>query len=312
MAMTRRRAVVGEGYERGNWQDLILLVDEMDKENPAPLNCDFDLVLKEAQLTQPQLSQQPARGGVRRAPGVVTVMQEERLPSAVAAERAATGAAIDIKDRWRCHEERCSNNPWTCWVRRPPGRQIDRFEDHYPVSGNIIAAWALAVERRECTIEEPSDDVRLSIMIAKDRSEAEKRRKRRKVSPTSSNSSIEGLTKAILAGHLAQMSAQRCQHHPPASDLPGEYSKRWKVWEEFECPQPELQQHTFNFFRYWLRAMPQFEVHIKEIKQKVFIDGSYDINMLMDPVTGMTLEAWVEYFNQAPGMLSHLKRKAKD
>jgi hypothetical protein len=84
------------------------------------------------------------------------------------------------------------------------------------------------------------------------------------------------------------------------------------VWEEFECPQPELQQHTFNFFRYWLRAMPQFEVHIKEIKHKVFIDGSYDINMLMDPVTGMTLEAWVEYFNQAPGMLSHLKRKAKD
>lgn len=58
--------------------------------------------------------------------------------------------------------------------------------------------------------------------------------------------------------------------------------------------------------------MPQFKVFIKEIKQKVFIDGSYDINMLMDPVTRMTLEAWVEYFNLAPGIFSYLKRKAKD
>ena len=57
--------------------------------------------------------------------------------------------------------------------------------------------------RQECTIKEPSDKIRLSLMMAKDRTEAEKRRRRRKVSPTSSNSSIEGLTKAILAGHLA-------------------------------------------------------------------------------------------------------------
>ena len=67
----------------------------------------------------------------------------------------------------------------------------------------MIASWASAVARQECTIEEPSDEIRLSLMLAKDRAEAEKRRKRRKVSLTSSNLSIEGLTKAILAGHLA-------------------------------------------------------------------------------------------------------------
>lgn len=57
--------------------------------------------------------------------------------------------------------------------------------------------------RQECTIEEPSNKIRLSLMMAKDRTEAEKRRHQRKVSPTLSNSSIKGLTKAILAGHLA-------------------------------------------------------------------------------------------------------------
>ena len=123
----------------------------------------------------------------------------------------------------------------------------------------MIASWASAVAWQECTIKEPSDEIRLSLMLAKDRAEAEKRRKRRKVSPTSSNSSIEGLTKAILAGHLAQMSSNRCCHQSTQSTP----STRW---EDFDCPRLELFQHTYNFFDYWKHAMPSMRQPIQDIR----------------------------------------------
>jgi hypothetical protein len=128
------------------------------------------------------------------------------------------------------------------------------------------------------------------------------------VSPASSNSSIEGLTKAILAGHLAQMTAApapRCNHH-------SETVTPRREWMDFDCPHPELAQHTYNFFRYWERAMPQYKGTIDEVKEKVFKEGKYNINMLMDEECGMTMEVWVNYFRISPGYLSHLRRKAHD
>jgi hypothetical protein len=58
--------------------------------------------------------------------------------------------------------------------------------------------------------------------------------------------------------------------------------------------------------------MPQLRADITKVMREVFKEGHYDINMLMDKQTGMTLKAWVEYFNQPPLMLSHLRRKAHD
>ena len=142
----------------GNWLELEDEVEKMNKESTQLLDCDFDLVLKEKQAPQPE-PQPTARGTVRARPGIVTAIQEEGLAAVVTAERFATGAAVGIRDHWRCREERCQNNPLTCWIRPVPGREIDRFEDRYPVNGNIIASWAAAVARGECTIEEPSDDI---------------------------------------------------------------------------------------------------------------------------------------------------------
>ncbi|KAF3013592.1 hypothetical protein E8E12_000155, partial [Didymella heteroderae] len=137
----------------------------------------------------------------------------------------------------------------------------------------------------------------------------EKRRKRSKLSPTSSNSSIEGLTKVILASALAQMRPQtcqqRCNHGVDSSELPAK-------WPEFQCPRLELNQHTFNFFEYWKASMPQFDMDIEHIVQTAVVDGGYDINMLMDKRDGMTLEVWVEYLQLPPSLLSHLRRKAHD
>ena len=305
IAMERRRMVVGESFSMGNWRELVALVDEMDKESSKLLKCDFDLVLREKKAAAQLASQQLHRSAVRRVPGVVTAIQEDGLAAVVMAERSATGVAMGIKDRWRCREEACRNHLLTCWVRSVAGR-LDRFEDHYPVNGNIIASWARAVERSECTIDEPSDDIRLSILMARDRASAEKKRRRRKTSPTSSNSSIEGLTKAILAGHLAQMRAtKQCQHRVYEQPL-----RERRMWRDFISTRPELHQHTVNFFIYWRQAMPHFGAEIELIRRTVFRDGLYDINMLMDKEDGTTLECWVDIFKMAPFMLSHLRRKA--
>ncbi|KAF1936049.1 hypothetical protein EJ02DRAFT_427870 [Clathrospora elynae] len=281
----------------------------MDKESSKLLKCDFDLVLKEEAVAA--ASQPVARAAATRLqPGIVTAIQEEGLAEIVTNKRSASSVAIGIKDYWRCNEQGCSNNTFTCWRRPRPGCEIERREDHYKVNGNIISTWVAAVAQNKCTIQEPSDEIRLSLMLAKDRSESKKKRRWQKASPTSSNSSIEGLTKAILAGHLAQIRApQQCQHDRSADF--GEYSK-YKRWDNFICPRFELHQHTFNFFHYWCYAMPQLCADIKHVKQKVFEEGHYDINMLMDRQNGMTLEAWCEYFDLPPSLLLHLRRKAHD
>ncbi|KAF2628501.1 hypothetical protein BU25DRAFT_447962 [Macroventuria anomochaeta] len=128
-------------------------------------------------------------------------------------------------------------------------------------------------------------------------------------SPTSSNSSIEGLTKAILAGHLAQMSANinRCRHESSQSI----FTPRPRC-KNFNCPRNELVQHTYNFFNYWKHSMPQMRETIKNIVQQVVKEDKYDINMLMDEQVGMTMEVWVNYFCIGPGHLAHLRRKAID
>jgi hypothetical protein len=282
-------------------------VTEMDKESTQLLNCDFDLVLKEELLALPA-PLPTARGAVCVRPGIVTAIQEDGLAGVVTAERFASGTAIGIRDYWRCREERCSNSPFVCWIRRLPERQINRFEDHYAVSGETIARWAAAVARGECTIEEPSDDIRLAIIMTRDRSD-EKKRRRRKVSPTSSNSSLESLTRAILVGHLAQLRApQQCQHYAAEPVT----RRKMRMWVDFDCTRAHLHQHTSNFFHYWLSAMPQHKEEIEGIYQSVFKDGGYDINMLMDVEDGMTIDVWVDYFKQTPAMLSHLRRKVHD
>lgn len=58
--------------------------------------------------------------------------------------------------------------------------------------------------------------------------------------------------------------------------------------------------------------MPQIIQDIQDIKKKVFQEGKFDINMLMDQETGMTLEVWVNYYGHSPGLLAHLRRKAFD
>lgn len=87
------------------------------------------------------------------------------------------------------------------------------------VKTNIVNIWAQDVELKRCTVEQPSDRVRLAILAARDEVEADKRQKKqRRASP---NSTIENLTKAILAGHLAQMTANECSEYSTISTASG-------------------------------------------------------------------------------------------
>lgn len=228
---------------------------------------------------------------------------EEGLAGVVTNERFASGHAIGIRDHWRCQSERCSNNPGVCWVRSPAGRQIERIADHYPLNGNMIANWASAITRQECTIEEPSQDLQLQFIMSKDRIARENKR-RRKTSPASSSSSLDNLTRAILVGHLAQLKQpqQQCQHH-------SEPLQR-RRWVDIEALRPELTQHTRNFFSYWKQSMPHAKDQILEIYDMCKCE-SYDINMLMDPIDGMTFQMWT-FYDLPPSMLAHLRRKAHD
>ena len=267
----------------------------MDKEIEQIMTCDFDLVLKELQSAQPatQLAaSQSYRGAIHARPGVVTAIMEDGLAEVVTNERYATGSAVGIRDHWRCVDDGCPNKPMTCLIRRLESRQIDRGEEHYPVNGNIIANWARAIARGDGTIEHPPEEIWLQVIMSREHSE-KKKRQRRRTSPTSLNSSIESLTKAILVGHLVQLKQPQqqcqlqCQHVVSAES--GEYSK-YKLWKEFNCPRLELHKHTFNFFRYWKTAMPQLDDDVDRVEKVAFVEGGYDINMLMDRRNGMTLE----------------------
>lgn len=139
LALQRRRAVAGETLCVGNWDELLSLVTEMDKESSEVLKCDFDLVIRaDEQSVSSQLHSRNA-AAVRSRPGIVTAIQEEGLAEVVSNERSASGVAIGIKDYWRCNEGGCSNNTMTCWRRPIEGREIDRREEHYKVNGNVIA-----------------------------------------------------------------------------------------------------------------------------------------------------------------------------
>jgi hypothetical protein len=69
----------------------------------------------------------------------------------------------------------------------------------------------------------------------------------------------------------------------------GEYGE-YKIWDDFICLQVELHQYTFNIFVYWSYAMPQIWADITKVEMEVFEEGHYNIKMLMDRQTGMTLE----------------------
>lgn len=181
-----------------DWDALRQLVEQVDRGTSEVVVVDFNLIL--AEVEQPSL--QSTATVVDAAPRcrTATVIQEDGLAGAIAAEQAGSGYAIAIRDRWRCIDRNCGNFPYTCWWQSlPPGQPI-RSENYYEVNGNIIAMWARAISQRLATYNEPSDDVRLAILRVKDRQVHEKNQ--RSKTGGGGEDDIKSLTKLLIVRQL--------------------------------------------------------------------------------------------------------------
>jgi hypothetical protein len=311
----RDRAVKTLRRERdGDWAALYELVKAIDNGANEPIHIDFDLILIE------ELNEAPRAAvnftSARARPVTATMIQEDGIASALAAERAGSGHAIGIRDRWRCTDSHCSNYPYSCWLR--PG-QPTRFENHYPVNGNIIAMWARDINNRKATYDEPSDDVRLAILRQKEQAIRDKTRRRKQRARGSSKSAssgdedIKSLTKLLIVGQINQMNRQPLREikqqagtAKPSASTPTASSQWIPIeYEDFA----EINEHTSNFFNsFMLKYAYNFEI-VENIHQIAITEGALNINMLMDSISDI-MKVWVEYFKLAPGWLYNLRNHA--
>ncbi|KAG9377546.1 hypothetical protein A1F94_011949 [Pyrenophora tritici-repentis] len=261
------------------WNSFQRLVVEVDNYVSEPVNVDFELILAEIPGEQQPLP--TVVDGPRRR--TATVIQEEGLAGVIAAEQAGSGHAIAIRDRWRCTDTHCENYPYCCWMA-PTARQPARFEDHLFVNGNIISMWARAITARRATYDEPSDDVRLAILRAKDlRLE---RMNRQPQQESNLQAAAPTITRAEVSS-ASQWAPIRYDH------------------------EQEINEHTSNFFNYLKLKFPTVGEDINELYKTLVIDGAMDINLLMQP-SGDILKLWTQHFKQPPGWFFTLQNTAKE
>lgn len=163
--------------------------------------------------------------------------------------------------------------------------------------------WARAIDSQLCITQEPSDDVRLAILRAKDRADSEKS-KRRGVEGVDND--IKSMTKLVLLAQLKQMGSQVPETSPSRTSTAATGVSSWTSIEFDD--ELEMWQYTLNFF-YFLRAKrPDQKSFLKEIHKKVVLEGRIDINMMLEDSLKMKL--WVEYFWYPSGRLMPLRRDA--
>ncbi|KAG9388920.1 hypothetical protein A1F94_001813 [Pyrenophora tritici-repentis] len=243
------------------WNSFQRLVVEVDNYVSEPVNVDFELILAEI-------------------PG-----EQQPLPTVVdgLVDAPQRGHAIAIRDRWRCTDTHCENYPYCCWMA-PTARQPARFEDHLFVNGNIISMWARAITARRATYDEPSDDVRLAILRAKDlRLE---RMNRQPQQESNLQAAAPTITRAEVSS-ASQWAPIRYDH------------------------EQEINEHTSNFFNYLKLKFPTVGEDINELYKTLVIDGAMDINLLMQP-SGDILKLWTQHFKQPPGWFFTLQNTAKN
>jgi hypothetical protein len=293
--------------EDRTWDSFRRLVVEVDSYANKQVNVDFDLILAESlpeQLSLPTVVDAPRRR-------TATVIQEEGLAGVIAAEQAGSGHAIAIRDRWRCTDTNCENYPYCCWLP-PTSRQPACFEDHHFVNGNIISLWAKGIIARTATYDEPSENVRLMILRAKDQRLHERSRKLRIAGD--SNEDIKSLTKLLIVRQLEQMNRHPLQDSSvqvaalKVSKSAALTSSRWMpIQYEHER---EITEHTANFFNYFKLKYPANNKGIDDLYKSVITDGAMDINMLMQEYDDI-LKLWVQHFSIAPGWFFMLQKAAK-
>jgi hypothetical protein len=126
--------------------------------------------------------------------------------------------------------------------------QLDRFEKHLLVNGNIIAMWARDIALGWGAINDLSDDVQSAILRAKDRADIEKSKTRGLAG--GGDSDIASLTKLLIVNQLKQLTGTTqalpaMPEQSASSSLLLEYIFiKYEHWIE-------IKEHSKKFFDWW-------------------------------------------------------------
>jgi hypothetical protein len=269
-------------------------VVDLYEESFDTVHVDFDPILVE------ELNEPPASSSARARPTTTAMIQEHGVASILAAERASSGNAVGLRNRWRCDNTHCGNHRYTCWLQ--PG-QPQRFENHYPINANPIAIRAINIDDRKATFDKPSNSVRLGILRSKERAEPEKAQRRRSSSPDEDTKSF---TKLLIIRQLAQMQKQPAAEASPILCTPEEPSaaaEEPSEWVPIEYDHPmETTEHTVNFFNDLIRKYIQDSDLPTTICRRVIKESAMDIDLLMTGHENI-LKLWCDHWDQPVGWL---------
>lgn len=155
---------------------------------------DFDLILREVAVPQPQQPAAAQAQGSRARPITATMIQEHGLTSVIANEQVASGKLLALQDRWRCTDPFCGNYKLPCWLPNL-GNRIVLVKDHHPVPSNCIAPWLEDEREGRCTIDAPSDRVKIALITHKRELITEEVRSKK---PPTMNESLQQMQQMLL------------------------------------------------------------------------------------------------------------------
>lgn len=299
----RRQKTIRRG-EYLVWDEFQELAKQVDFRTSEELNIDFDVVLSE--LREPATSQ-PATPQQYSRPVTATMIQERGLAAVLEVEKAASGKLLALQDRWRCVDAHCGNNGKYCWLPQLGGR-VARFEDHHPMTSNNITNWLEDEEKGLCTIDQPSDRVRMALF-------SQKREFRRVEKPPTLSESLQQMQQIMLMGQLQQMSSNLPTITPQSKSQPTSTGvvaepDRPPTWQPIETKDwVEINLHTRNFLTYFKHRW--YRDTVDEIKEKVLTTARLNINHMMEESeNGITMGMWVNHFHLQPGDLLQLRQEA--
>lgn len=193
-----------------------------------------------------------------------------------------------------------------------------------------LSNWAEDVAESRCTINEPSDRVRLALITYKrERDSVEEKASR----PLSVVEQIQQMQQMVLMRQSQQMQASSQQSPAqlsPTTTRSAESSpsrprrqavtiaariseiveKEPIVWHPIECEHwLKLHYHTRNFLRHFKQVWR--EGIVDEMKEKVVVQARMDVNMLMENEgeNGLGMAVWVHHFKLQPGDLLRLRQE---
>ncbi|KAF2871816.1 hypothetical protein BDV95DRAFT_594117 [Massariosphaeria phaeospora] len=233
-----------------------------------PPNLDFDLLLVAAESLLMGPTPGAAAAGPSQRPRIATNIQEQGLANTIEAGIVGDGHAMEIRDKWQC--------------KRRADRRPDRWENHFPVSGNIIAIWCKEIDAGHGSVKLPLDYVRSTLYRAKDQAQKDRERKRQKEAPGDA---------AVVGQNLQQMQAAIM------SKQIMRLLRRGLIW---------IRQSPDDFTTMQRTSLPTKQA----IYHRIFRQERWTINQVIDNSDyGMSMDIWTYNYKAPIALLSAMRRK---